>query len=146
LGRLPSVRVPPRPRAIGWELDRVLLALWVIREARDLAGVGVDAVQVVVLVPLLVAREHEGGIVRRPDVERAQRARRLAARELTDLARLPIEDVQLDAAALVPVERDLVAAMREDRVVERWQRPQLANVDVAPRRSGRRHEVPDGTR
>src|SRR5206468_12470089 len=105
-----------------------------------------DAVEVVVLVALLVAREHERGIVRRPDIERAQRARRLAARELTNLARLQIEDVQLDAAALVPVERDLVAAMREDRVVQLRQRPQLANVEIAPRRSGRSHEVADGTR
>src|SRR5258706_397136 len=89
--------------------------------------------------PRPVAREHQGLVVGRPHVEGAQRARRLAVRELADRARLQIEDVELDATALVPVEGDLVALVRQHRVVERGKSPQLAHIDGSARRGGRGH-------
>ncbi len=134
-----AVRVDGEPRPVGRELDRVLLALRIVGETRDRSGRRVDAVEVVVLVALLVAREHQSLVVRRPHIEGTERARRLAVRELPDRARLQIEDVELDATALVPVEGDLVARVRQHRVVERGKSPQLAHIDGSARRGGRGH-------
>src|ERR1043165_432271 len=117
----------PTPRT---ELDRMLLGLRVVRELAHRATVHVDDVDVVLLVAAGVLAERDLAVVARPGEPGPQRARRLAVADLSHLLRSQVEDVQLHAAGLVPVEGDLITLPRHDRIEERRKLAELLERDA----------------
>ena len=140
-GRMPLVREHGDPRVVGAELRDVFLRGRIVRELRDRAGPDVDAVEVVLLGPAAVLREHDVAVRAVPGEARPQRARHLAVTDLPRLARGEVHHVELHATALVPVERHAVAFPRDGREIERGQPAELLERDAGLSACGDGHGV-----
>ena len=115
----------------------MLLRLRIARQPGHGARARIDPEEVVLLVTVVVLREHEIAVGRVPDEERAQRARDLAVAELGDRAGPQVEDVQLDPARRVRVEGDAIAGVGHLEVVERGQARELLERDALLADGGR---------
>src|SRR6185503_17261302 len=139
---VPFVRENGEPLVIRAELPGVFLSRRIVRELCHSSRFHVDPIEIVLLGPTGILREHDAAIRPVPGEAGTQRARNLAVADLSRLPRREIHDVELHLAGLVPVEGDTVALPRNGREIERREFAELLERDARLSAGGDGHDVP----
>ena len=112
---LPYIELPPlvgdhgQPLIVGAEFNHVLLACRVMRQLFNCTRLGINGIEVVLLIALVIFSKDNARIGAIPRKAGPQRAWHFTMADLVHFSRVQIKHIQLHAPCLVPIKRDLIA-------------------------------------